>query len=241
MRLLLIRHADPDYEIDGLTEKGKIEAELLAKKMAGEKIDYIYSSPLGRARLTAMATEDKKGMTAEVCDWLREFSYERCELPYKSDAIAWDIKPAYMDKLEGLYSPTEWRNSEIFKDSKIPEAYDEVCRGLDSLLERHGYVREGYSYRAVKPNHDTIALYCHFGVMAVLVSHLANCSPYSIWQNFVALPSSVTTVHTEEREKGVASMRISAFGDLSHLYAGGEEPSFSARFCECYTDDTRHE
>ena len=34
MRILIIRHGDPDYAIDGLTEKGKVEVELLAKKMA---------------------------------------------------------------------------------------------------------------------------------------------------------------------------------------------------------------
>ena len=41
MRILLIRHGDPDYEIDGLTEKGKREVALLAKKLAKEKIDKI--------------------------------------------------------------------------------------------------------------------------------------------------------------------------------------------------------
>ena len=32
MRILLIRHGDPDYENDTLTEKGCREAELLAKR-----------------------------------------------------------------------------------------------------------------------------------------------------------------------------------------------------------------
>ena len=27
---------------------------------------------------------------------------------------------------------------------------------------------------------------------------------------------------------------------VSHLYVGDEEVSFSGRFCECFTDDTRH-
>jgi probable phosphoglycerate mutase len=57
-----------------------------------------------------------------------------------------------------------------------------------------------------------------------------------------AAPSSVTTVVTEERRKGVASFRMSSFGDISHLYAGGEEPAFAARFCECYdNEDERHD
>lgn len=37
MRILIIRHGDPDYEKDSLTQKGWHEAELLADKM--EKTD----------------------------------------------------------------------------------------------------------------------------------------------------------------------------------------------------------
>ena len=35
MKLLFIRHGDPDYEHDTPTEKGHREAALLAKKIAG--------------------------------------------------------------------------------------------------------------------------------------------------------------------------------------------------------------
>ena len=61
------------------------------------------------------------------------------------------------------------------------------------------------------------------------------------WHNFRALPTSVTRLVTEERKKGKAIFVCTQFGDLSHLYAGDEEPSFQARFCECYEDDTRHD
>ena len=55
-----------------------------------------------------------------------------------------------------------------------------------------------------------------------------------LWHGLCALPTGVTTVVTEERQQGIASFRIIGFGDLSHLYAAGETPSFAARFCECY-------
>ena len=50
MRLLIIRHGDPDYARDNLTEKGKREAKLLSEMLAKDKIDYLYCSPLGRAK-----------------------------------------------------------------------------------------------------------------------------------------------------------------------------------------------
>ena len=69
-----------------------------------------------------------------------------------------------------------------------------------------------------------------------MLSHLMNISPMPLWHHFCALPSSVTTLVTEEREKGIAVFRCLSFGDLSHLYAHDEEPSFAARFCEVYDD-----
>jgi probable phosphoglycerate mutase len=38
MRILIIRHGDPYYPTDSLTEKGQREAELLSKKLIKEGI-----------------------------------------------------------------------------------------------------------------------------------------------------------------------------------------------------------
>lgn len=53
MRLIFIRHGDPDYVHDTLTEKGKREAELLAQRVKNWDVSKFYVSPLGRAQLTA--------------------------------------------------------------------------------------------------------------------------------------------------------------------------------------------
>ena len=241
MRILIIRHGDPDYSIDGLTEKGKREAELLSLKLKDEGIDAIYVSPLGRARLTAKPTEEKVGIAATVCPWLEEFSYATVNLPYlEKPTCCWDLLPEYVNTKENLYKSDKWFTEDFIKSSTVYESYLNVCRELDALLEGYGYVRKGYSYRSIKPNHKTIALVCHYGITAVLLSHLLNCSPYTVWQNCVTLPSSVTTLYTEERCEGEASFRMCGMGDLSHLYKYGEPAAFSARFCECFADETRH-
>ena len=56
MRILLIRHGEPDYSADRLTAKGKEEAELLSRRMEKYEIRDFYVSPLGRARETAEYT-----------------------------------------------------------------------------------------------------------------------------------------------------------------------------------------
>ncbi len=241
MRILIVRHGDPDYEIDGLTEKGKREVQLLADKLEREDMTAIYCSPLGRAQRTIEPTLERLGRSMTILPWLHEFSKEEIKLPYLDyKKPAWDLLPSFMAQHPELYSPTEWRNVDFIKNSKVGAYYDEICTELDALLARHGYERDGVIYRAVKPSHDTVVLVCHYGVTAVMLSHLFNCSPYSFWQQAVTLPTSVTTIYTEEREEGIASFRCCGIGDVSHLYAGGEPAAFAARFCECFTDDTRH-
>jgi probable phosphoglycerate mutase len=56
MKLLIVRHADPDYSIDSLTPTGWIEAELLSHRLAKLDVKAFYTSPLGRAKDTASLT-----------------------------------------------------------------------------------------------------------------------------------------------------------------------------------------
>ena len=70
MKLLIVRHGEPDYEHDSLTEKGWREAELLADRLCRLNIRAFYVSPLGRAQATARPTLERLGRKAEVLDWL---------------------------------------------------------------------------------------------------------------------------------------------------------------------------
>ena len=73
MRLLFIRHAEPDYATDSLTQKGMREAALLAKTASSLRMDHCFASPLGRAKKTADICMKEIGMTAQVMPWLEEF------------------------------------------------------------------------------------------------------------------------------------------------------------------------
>ena len=241
MRLLIIRHGDPDYARDNLTEKGKREAKLLSEMLAKDKIDYLYCSPLGRAKATCAYTAEKLGLKPVIEPWLREFDY-RIYIPTgEKEHLIWDMLPGYWTNVPEMYDNGKWLDLPEMKAGNMRYHYETVCRGLDDLLEKHGYRRNGKLDDAVNPNRDTVALFCHFGVESVLLSHLFNIPPMILSHHFVALPSSVTTLFTEERRKGIAVFRCSCFGSTAHLYAGGEEPSFSARFCETFDSDERHD
>lgn len=75
MKLLIVRHGDPDYTIDSLTPKGWKEVDYLSEKLAKLDVKAFYVSPLGRARDTASLTLKKMNRTATEEPWLREFGH----------------------------------------------------------------------------------------------------------------------------------------------------------------------
>lgn len=243
MKLLIIRHGDPDYSIDSLTEKGWKEAEYLAQKLEKLQVRDFYVSTLGRAKDTASLTLKRMNRTALECPWLREFAVQVWRPDVKDHKmVAWDWLPQDWTKEERFYTYDHWYEPEAMQEAKAKEEYDWVVSNLDAVLKEHGYVREGHYYRVEEANNDTLVFFCHFGAGCILLSHLLGISPMVMLQNFCAAPTSVTTVVTEERRKGIASFRMSSYGDVSHLYAHDEEPAFSARFCECYENmDERHD
>ncbi len=243
MRLLIIRHGDPDYEKDSLTEKGWREAALLAERISKLEVAAFYVSPLGRARDTASLTLKKMNREAVECDWLKEFPtrINRPDMAGARKTLAWDWLPPDRTGGGAYFCREEWADAEVMREGGVGLEYRKVTGSFDGLLARHGYVREGKIYRAERPNRDTIVFFCHFGLECVLLSHLMNVSPMILWHHTCAAPATVTTVVTEERRQGKASFRMGAFGDISHFYIAGEEPSFAARFCETYDSEERHD
>lgn len=234
MQILIVRHGDSDYSIDSLTEKGWREAEILADRLSKLDVKQFYVSPLGRAKDTASLTLKKMNRRAVELPWMREFAAKIARPDSDERRISWDWLPQDWTKEEKYYDRDHWMDTPIMQDSTVAEEYQWVADGLDQLLAEHGYIREENYYRVEKANDDRIVLICHFGVQCVMLSHLLGVSPMVIWHGFCAAPTSVTTINTEERRKGIASFRIASFGDVSHLYAAGEPVSFHARFCEYY-------
>lgn len=257
MRILLIRHGDPDYENDTLTEKGCREADLLAKRAASLYLGECYVSPLGRAQRTAKPCLETVSCKAETLDWLQEFPakldinkvpelasvYPDVEMDGEKyrPRIVWDMLPEYLTEHKEYMDKDAWRQSLVAQYSDMVEIYDKVIEEFDALLAKHGYIRENGHYRVEKESTETITLFCHFGLICVLLSHLWNVSPFTLWNSFALAPTSVTELVTEERKQGVAYFRGLKIGDISHLYAGNEESSFAARFCETYSNkEQRH-
>ena len=104
MKLMFIRHAEPDYSIDSLTAKGRVEAEMLSHRLCKLDVKAFYVSPMGRARETAAYTLSKLGRTAEVMPWLAEYRGRSFDPFEGRDRFPWD------------YRPHEWQARPLLQD-----------------------------------------------------------------------------------------------------------------------------
>ncbi|NLL75986.1 MAG: histidine phosphatase family protein [Clostridiales bacterium] len=247
MKIIFIRHGDPDYSNDTLTEKGWREAHLLAERVSKWDVKDFYCSPLGRAQATASCSLKKMNRSATTFDWMKEFYYPITDPVTGRYGVPWDFMPSYWTKEPLFYDKDHWHEAPVLQsNSQIKPAFDEVSDGIDGILAKYGYIRDGLLYRTDVVNvsdtdmsvitksysDDTIVIFCHLGVALVMMSHLLGIAPTLLWQNFFLAPTSVTILVTEERIPGEAYFRSQVVGDTSHLHDGKEPISQAGYFAE---------
>ncbi len=241
MKILLVRHAEPDYAIDSLTPKGKKEAELLAKRLGSlNNVVAIYSSPLGRAMETAKPTAEQLGLPITVLPWLQEFRGRILDPESNKERIPWDLKHHFWQNSPSLLQESEWTTHPLMNTAQpsVQEVYKETCQGITNLLANHGFIlQENRMFRCEDNKEEIILLFCHMGLAMAIIGFLTQVSPFALWHGFCMPPSSVATLVTEERQKGLASFRCFQLGDTSHLAAANQPPSRMAMFQEIFTGE----
>ena len=236
MKILIIRHAEPNYTIDSLTAKGFREADILADRLCQTDIADYYCSPLGRAQDTARPTLARLGRTAEILPWLREFAGKVMLPDEQRMGIPWNLKPQYWTREDQLYQRDAWLDHPLMTTGNVRQVWQETVDGIDRLLLRYGYRRDGGLYRCDVNTDQTIALFCHFALGTAILAYLLGIAAPPLWMGLSMPPSSVTTMITEERAKGEVFFRCMQYGDTSHLYAAGEPVSHAGLFPEFYRE-----
>lgn len=236
MKILLVRHGEPDYTIDSLTPKGWREAQILSDRLVRLKDPDVYCSPRGRAQDTARATLRRTGWSMETLPWLAEFRSRIWHPETQQMDVLWDFPPREWTAQPDFFHREDWCRAPRLAGCDAPEIWQETKDGVDALLARYGYRKDGPVYCCAQNTDKTLVLFCHFGITAAICAYLLGISPVNMWQGFLMLPTSVTTLVTEERKPGEVFFRCTGFGDVSHLYAAGEPLSPSGIFPEVYTE-----
>jgi probable phosphoglycerate mutase len=177
VELIFVRHGRPEHieTSDGspadppLAEIGHQQAAAVARWLSEEKIDYLYSSPMRRARQTAMPLEELCGLVANVREEISEFdrdssAYVPMEVLKEVNRPAWE-RFASGQMSESFRSLTTWSSG--------------VVAALEEIVERHAGQRVG--------------VVCHGGVIN---AYLAHCLKFDsdAFMKFDVDYSSVTRV-----------------------------------------------
>ena len=223
MFMYIIRHGEPDYTTDTLTELGVKQAELLSERFASVKFDRIFSSPLGREKQTAMPTCIKQKKDFEVLPWLSE------NLAY--DAMATNIE-----------GKTDWgfavQNTKIrtFDDARKhatsqSQAFcDSFASSFDGLLSELGYEKCDKGYQITANKYDRIAFFCHDGISRVLLSYALSI-PFHVFCASFSIPhTGVTVLDFATTKDKLTAPRCLTLSDLSHLHSAKLKNAYNGAF-----------
>ena len=130
--------------------------------------------------------------------------------------------------------PEHWTENDLFREGNVTEIWRETTEGVDALMARYGYRKDGHVWLCEDNRDITLALFCHFGITMAIVAYLTEQSPLILWHHTMTLPTSLTELVTEERVKGEVSFRMTKMGDLTHLESVGHPRSNAGLFPERY-------
>ena len=223
MLLYIVRHGDPIYETDSLTERGRLQAEAVGKRIAAAGVNKIFSSPMGRAMETAEPACRLLGLEKHIEDWTHEIGDERLT-PFPDGIMKsiTNVQNTYYLENGNISLPFE-RSYECtgINQSNMKEAVAFIEEHGKAFLERLGYREENGIYRILTPNEDKVALFCHAAFSRAWLSVLLHIPIHIMWSSFEYTHTGVTVVEFKNNENGITAPRCLCFSDMSHLYAEG--------------------
>lgn len=222
MQLYYIRHGEPIYEPDQLTEKGHAQARALGEAMKDYGIDKIFASTSNRARQTAQPLADALQKDVVLLDW--------CNEKYAADAFGAkdDGKWSWIYRVEkylALFASDEvyalrdkWYEHPAFAALKCKEGYLRAAREADAFLESFGLVRDEneHCYRADKLFDGKIALFAHEGFGHFFLPYVTFI-PYPLFARFDNAHTGVTQIDFKPFEDGRVFPRIQYVSNTAHL------------------------
>jgi len=225
LRLYIVRHAEPAYPDDALTERGHEQARALERRLAAAGLDRVYSSPLLRACETARYTAERLGLALEIEPWTRELEDWWVRGGDGAEVPVWQVDAAAIRALAPRLRLDDWHRFPPFDAPWLRRGFAQLGLDADAFAARHGYVRDGAGYRATGGGPRSAAVFCHGGFALTWLAHLLAIPPPLVWTGFTLLPGSVTTVLFEGLPGDRAVPRCHGLGDVTHLEPPAEPPA----------------
>ena len=198
-RLLLVRHGETELNSAErywghtdvkLSAAGLRQAERLRNLLAAEKIDAVYSSQLGRARVTAEIIVSGRQLAVITCPELREVNFGKLEgLTFAEISQLYpEVTKLWTERDPGLRYPG---------GESVSDFNHRVSQFL-SRLEKH------------KPE-ETVIIVAHSGSLRVLMCHLLGVE-LGHWRQFRLDLASLSILETYPQ-----GAIINQLNDVCHL------------------------
>ena len=224
MRLYIIRHGEPDYSRDCLTERGWKQAEAVGRRLMACGIDRVYASPMGRARETAQPLCRMLGIEPVIEDWAHEIGDER--MTTYPDGVLKSVSA-----LQNTYFRRDgnWARSyeQAFdcpgmRETQMRQKVDFLERSGNKFLARLGYRAENGIYRIERANEEGVALFCHAAMGRAWIASLLRIPIHIMWASFDYNFTGVTMLEFKNNADGVTAPTCWYYGDTSHVVAEGD-------------------
>ena len=201
-RLFLVRHGETELQSSmrywgktdvALGEVGRHQAEKLRDRLASEKIDLVYSSPLKRALDTAGIIASKHHLKVTLCPELREIDF---------------------GKIEGLEFSEIHRHFPEVEQLWINRSPGLTYPGGESLMQLEDRVSAFKPRLAAHEEKDTILIVAHYGVLRTLICQMLEVEMKNRW-NIKLDPASLSIIETYPEVNILCLLN-----DISHLKEG---------------------
>lgn len=218
MKLILVRHGDPNYKDNCLTPLGHVQAEAVVPRIAALEPDALYSSTYGRALETAEHTAAKLGMEITQLDFMREISTgpEGLSKEEKLRYSPWVFSREMAENGEDLLH-FDFSDHYTWKGTPFEKSYARVTEGFDEWFAGLGYVREGMYYRCTRKNPDHVVIFAHGGSISCLLAHFTGI-PVQFICGFININcTGITSVRFDGDEGSVVVPKILTINEHSHI------------------------
>lgn len=213
-----IRHGQPNYEINCLTETGKKQALLLSRRPDLRDVDAVFSSPSRRAVQTAMPTANMLGKEIKIldkcdeeCAWQRfsQATPEGNRWFYQNDD---GIRALAIAQDEGK----EWWSDPVFGNN-MAETVQWYRDFTDKFMLFLGFKheRENNAYKCTGAKYKKVALFAHEGAGYAILSSITDI-PYPNLTRLYNYHTGVTTLLFDESKELIVP-EIATFSDVRHL------------------------
>ncbi|MGD9909899.1 MAG: histidine phosphatase family protein [Candidatus Izemoplasmatales bacterium] len=221
MIFIYIRHGDPIYDPDSLTDLGKDQAEDVAKYLLKYGADKLYSSTSNRAILTAKPSAEILGKEIWPLDFASEYHvWDKLtfETPTGKEWLfkLSEIKELFHSK-EMIDLGYEWYKHPTFVNKSYEEEIKRIQTESDHFFDSLGYQHLGNGkYKIIQETDDKIVMFAHQGFGLAFLSLVLGI-PYPHFCTHFNLGHAEITIIEFKNECGYSYPKVKTLCYDGHL------------------------